>query len=1271
MPYLVAAVAASAVMAWYFFVFVPSKLDYFIGLRFRTLAVASGQMASKADNLLRSLRSLQQATGVHDKDRYLSILLPELQTGSREGTPGLTLDAHVLRATAPWEDVLRSAAGLSANDFDDLILAKSDGSVLWQRERTTPRIGKLGELLNADPEPTGWFSSLSWQVHTTTLKAPKDLTLPATALLKPVNLNGVPSYLFMQSVQLLPEIAPGDHEVYLGGIVSNRTLQDQAMTIPIVWIVMFALPVALLFLALPFIKLATLTPKERYGFTDVILMALAIVSLIGIGAILPFSAGARPANDQELTSLADSIERNFATETGKILNLARSIQASEIDITHHLKNCLTTAQAGAKDHRCGLWEALSELQPKVDFHSPADNAVTPGSLELDVVAWVDLAGDQKQKWTTKQEVTAYASHRPFQHFRDLKAQRTWKLPEESTSFTIEPLRTPTTAEMGFIFGLPATAQNGHADQFLVLNVRPESVVDPVLPPHYGFAVLAEDGRVLFHSTEGLSLEENFFNEVSDPEAVRARLRSGHGTIWTGDYHGRPHRLLLRPLSTFISCPWRIVTFQELGPSLDSAINQQAAILRLGTLNLVFLATLVLAYWGFLRVRSRRLHDVLAGFRCAGVTSLLLMALFGAGVISFFATYRANMSRHLDGLYLVFAALPVLTVMALRVPGKKHSVFSMFSLGPKTKAATVVTLVALLPALGLIRIVYRLELMNDAEHSLELIDQASIDRRARVMDRVNGTAYSSETRELLTSEGGFASHWLSNRSTVPLFSYLSINDSEGLGPRSMEGATTEDLLIGQKHIRSLLAWWPGGAMDSPRKPEVKVTSDGTELRLRSSVEHVPIVLAGNIAGAITQAPSGWRLWLGVVIVLTVYGGLFWAYAKLDTPRHAAAPDLDKQLAALSTKGGDGVLVIGPPRTRKDELVRREIEKVAGRPAAVSIRLLDVKLTQGYIDRTIYDTYRIIEQRGQNARDVFGRVWIHVSNLETQLVSVESRAHVLRLLERLLKEDEHRISKTVVVTTSVDPVATFEEVFDQERQCVYIDALPEVELSRSSLTFSRLSRCYVPIRLRNSGRLWRSWLTYNPVKWRDTLSLEADGYEPLQRIAQELKDGPWKSTRRVSLEELSRVFTARAQASYELLWNSCTRSEKLVLVQLAQEGLVNPKNLTVASALMAKGLVVDRPRPRIFNYTFRAFLQRIERRQVVNEWEQGQGNGLWVTAGRLIGSSMVAGGLFFMITQGLSVQSLLPVVSGTGVFGIPVVRDVIARATGKSDKSSVAT
>jgi len=111
-------------------------------------------------------------------------------------------------------------------------------------------------------------------------------------------------------------------------------------------------------------------------------------------------------------------------------------------------------------------------------------------------------------------------------------------------------------------------------------------VDPVVPPGYGFAILAQDGRVLFHSDEGLSLEENFFDEIGDPDTVRQAAQSGRTFIWSGEYHGRPHRLYMRPMLEFLDCPWRIVTFQSMEPLLAAEFQRQSGIFRLGILNVL-------------------------------------------------------------------------------------------------------------------------------------------------------------------------------------------------------------------------------------------------------------------------------------------------------------------------------------------------------------------------------------------------------------------------------------------------------------------------------------------------------------------------------------------------------------------------------------------------------------------------------------------------------------------------------------------------------------
>jgi len=55
------------------------------------------------------------------------------------------------------------------------------------------------------------------------------------------------------------------------------TLRDEAMNVPLAWVVVLSLPVILLFLALPFVKLATLTARERFSFVDVLLLLVATV----------------------------------------------------------------------------------------------------------------------------------------------------------------------------------------------------------------------------------------------------------------------------------------------------------------------------------------------------------------------------------------------------------------------------------------------------------------------------------------------------------------------------------------------------------------------------------------------------------------------------------------------------------------------------------------------------------------------------------------------------------------------------------------------------------------------------------------------------------------------------------------------------------------------------------------------------------------------------------------------------------------------------------
>src|SRR5262245_18701842 len=54
---VVVSATAAAISRVYLFNYVPSKLQSFLGMRFRTLAVAAGQLKSKAESLSQALTS--------------------------------------------------------------------------------------------------------------------------------------------------------------------------------------------------------------------------------------------------------------------------------------------------------------------------------------------------------------------------------------------------------------------------------------------------------------------------------------------------------------------------------------------------------------------------------------------------------------------------------------------------------------------------------------------------------------------------------------------------------------------------------------------------------------------------------------------------------------------------------------------------------------------------------------------------------------------------------------------------------------------------------------------------------------------------------------------------------------------------------------------------------------------------------------------------------------------------------------------------------------
>ena len=1323
----------------HFFVFVPGKLDYFVGLKFRTLAVASGHVEAKVQNMAKALRSVPVLAGPECRtltddeqtkaSEYVHLVLPEIQLDGAAGarSADLRLQACDIRGTVAWPDVAAQADAASRRDFDDLIIANEDGEVVWQREISTPRIGNLSELLGATPEPGSWWS-INWHERAT-VHVPKDRKhLRSTAVLKTLNLGGRSSVLLVQAVTVpatgilvtgKEAAAAHTYTLYVGGVASREALQRQAMRVPAAWIVFFALPVVLLFFAIPFFKLRTLMPRERYRYADLVALIVATIAAAGLGTIVPFARAPTNAGDATLDLFHEEIERRLDTETREVLQVAHRI-LTRPESVGALEKCVVSGSGlrdekgtESPDNQCGLWQALH---------------MNKAPFELDVVLWFNEQGDQIRKWTTKAQITGPASHRPFEHFRDVTSGRLWTVKSQANgvlpSFTIDPLRTPTTSELGVVYAMPASTTAEGRRTFLALNARPQSLVDPIVPPGYGFAIVAPSGRVLFHSEEALSLEENFFEEVGDPQQVRERARSARLARWMGDYHGRPHRFRMQPVEAFLNSPWLIVTFQELDPELTEEVLQQSGTLRLGMMNLLLLAALILIVTFYSIVKHRRMRDLVQSVLVAKPAGAGLMrALVTLALIELLAlgmAFQAQAHLNLNIVYGVFIATPAAAfVSALFFRRWRKDARTNTNLSNarerfvSLELALLVFVVAVLPAIAFTRVVQVTQSVRAAERWLETVNARWTARELRMAERVNDPNYTEDTRTRLRL--GFAAPSGVIDSNAG-FSYLNVLGSR-LTPTETANRADVSPGVGQSVVTWVLDW---NIFES-------VEETGTSVLNRSRTHNQvslwradgqPALVSVNVADT-SREISGLGVVLGIGILAAAVAGIYWARRRILWPaggKFAAWQDYD-------TSDGDdvprAVLVIGPPKTGKDQFVEEKLKPID------RIRLLDGKLTETQLNKHIQ---RVEDKIAKAGSATGGRVWILVSNLEAQLVDEECRRLVLKLLDRLLIS-EGTPSPGVIVTSSVDPIAHFQELFSEERDGIYTDDAPEVSLSRAALLLSRFERRYLSLAMQDVKQCrhaWDSWWHYNPKKWVEALHVEFAA-KPLVHLRGEVeaifkREAAYKgkvasvtqnnvgvrfaalvrdlrrraksyytlllrtvSKRDAALKEdvatenreeievpfavLVRELRRSANAYYELLWTSCTRKEKLVLIQLAQEGFVTAQSWDVVASLVAKGLIVERPVPTIFNHTFRDFLVDIERSGVVQEWERMEGDGLWQVSGRLIGASLLAGGLFYLLTQDFSVQSLLPIVSGTGMFGAPLFRTIIAKVSGNSVGAAV--
>jgi hypothetical protein len=203
-------------------------------------------------------------------------------------------------------------------------------------------------------------------------------------------------------------------------------------------------------------------------------------------------------------------------------------------------------------------------------------------------------------------------------------------------------------------------------------------------------------------------------------------------------------------------------------------------------------------------------------------------------------------------------------------------------------------------------------------------------------------------------------------------------------------------------------------------------------------------------------------------------------------------------------------------------------------------------------------------------------IVLNHFEHQLNDLEQNKARLSIIRRAMMT-----WKQVIVVSSVDPFELL-DTYDEKIEVASGEAKDKLEdaLVSWSRTLSRFYKLDFPF---------------------ETDPLEYGRGEHEALLAEECRHGAflrylypellvlYKGRTEVDAEDIVLDIELRAQLYYQVLWSASSPEERYILFDLAQDGLVNGRNIRVVKTLIRKGLVVnDGEELRIMNRSFRNFI-----------------------------------------------------------------------------------
>jgi hypothetical protein len=379
-----------------------------------------------------------------------------------------------------------------------------------------------------------------------------------------VELNGVTYLAFNYPVSFL------GRKWLLAGLQKKADYAAETRSLDRPLLYTLVLILLLLLLALPMIKIIFISKNEKLNRTDVIFCALSLFLGCFFCTFIIINLDTDHLYDHnELEDLAIKIESNFEIEIEQAYN--------------------TVLGADYVMQRYGADRVMRKDFANEICMCPVPRVCPPKTDTSGVnLHWTDGSGKQRFKWTNA-KLTDKIDVTDRGYFRNFKEKKAWRYPFDPgrPEYVLESILSWTELEKKAV-----VSRLSGVDGIKVVGITKKlrSVIEPILPYGFKFCLTDQSGNVWFHSDVRRNLNENIFDELQvHGQTPHIFFQSGFSGTCT--YENRQHSLKVGAMKNF---PLYLIVMKDMTFDQQSqAYAQEIAFAMIGLEVFVVLLTILL------------------------------------------------------------------------------------------------------------------------------------------------------------------------------------------------------------------------------------------------------------------------------------------------------------------------------------------------------------------------------------------------------------------------------------------------------------------------------------------------------------------------------------------------------------------------------------------------------------------------------------------------------------------------------------------------------